>query len=474
MLELFRRHVAEASRRVVHRSQQHAGERQGHVVGRGDPPAPFVVLGTEHAFLGEEVRPGAVEASGTVGAMQVEHQPVPGGAGHHAVEEGDHFLVVAVHEVDLDALDAHVAIPREDFVHARFQRLPVRPHPDADAALARVFDHRGQVQLRYRAQDVGLRVVQAVAEAAHVPAVVDQHVLQLQRRGVVDVALDRRGVHARVRHVRGQATRPPVPGGLAGADPGRVLDRGGRVEAGDQVGFDQRAGTVAEHQHAPGGQVAAVGDLGTRQAHRDAAFVQARRQARFHAQASVAAAAQVQAGEPVQVRFGDGEAGVAVAGAADQRQLDQVHRPQLRGGEPVVLALVAGAEGAEVEHPAGVVAREQEAGQVLLHHQVAARGQRHAVAQRDAVVVGAQDHAQGAAVGVGQVHFELAVVVARAAGLAGHQFVGAVVAAAARVDHAQPAIQPVIRPPLHAQRRGQQHRLAVPFHRVRRAAFAIQ
>jgi hypothetical protein len=135
------------------------------------------------------------------------------------LEERDHLLVVAVHEVDLDALDPHRLVLREHRVHPRFQRTPVRPYPDADAALPRMVDQHRQVELRDRAGDVGFGIEATIAGAAHVPAVVDQHVLQLQCCGMVDVAPDRRGVHAGIRHVRRHAAGPPVPRGPARLDP---------------------------------------------------------------------------------------------------------------------------------------------------------------------------------------------------------------------------------------------------------------
>ena len=69
-----------------------------------------------------------------------------------------------------------------------------------------------------------------------VPAAVDQHVFEAVGAGEVDVVLHRRRVHAGLEgHVLGEASGPPVPGGLAGLDPGGVGDGAGRIEVQDEV-----------------------------------------------------------------------------------------------------------------------------------------------------------------------------------------------------------------------------------------------
>lgn len=59
--------------------------------------------------------------------MQIHQQFVFGGLGEQAVVEVHHLLVVAVHEVDLDAFDAELLIPRKRLVHVRIQCAPMRP-----------------------------------------------------------------------------------------------------------------------------------------------------------------------------------------------------------------------------------------------------------------------------------------------------------------------------------------------------------
>src|SRR5690606_22153860 len=158
---------------------------------------------------------------------------------------------------------------------------------------------------------------------------------------------------------------------------------------------------------------------------------------------------------------GDGEGGRALAGGADQRQVEQVVRTDARGIDRIELALVAGAETAEVERVAGIVSREQEAGQVLVDHQVAARRARQAVAQGDTIVVGAHYHAEHVAVRTGQVDLQLAVVVAAFARLAGDPFVALVRPGAAAGDHAQRLADLHVAGQAHAKRRGRDHRPAV-------------
>ena len=68
-------------------------------------------------------------------AVQVEHQPVSGGRFGSTVIEGGHQLVVAVHEVYLEALDTHLRIVFADPLHITVES-PV-PGPEDDAYVFR-------------------------------------------------------------------------------------------------------------------------------------------------------------------------------------------------------------------------------------------------------------------------------------------------------------------------------------------------
>jgi hypothetical protein len=93
-----------------------------------------------------------------LGAVQVDHQMVLAGLGQQAVVEVDHLLVVAVHEVDLDPLQAPLFIERQGLVHLGVHRLPVGPDPQPDLALGGVGDQARHVDLGDGLGEVGARL----------------------------------------------------------------------------------------------------------------------------------------------------------------------------------------------------------------------------------------------------------------------------------------------------------------------------
>src|SRR3954468_443868 len=140
--------------------------------------------------------------------------------------ELDHLLVVAVHEINLDALDAESLVKWEGFVHLVSYQSPVQPDEDADVLRARVRDEPRQIYFGDRLRDVGLEVHPlAVAREMAVPARVNQHVLKPHRGRQVYVSLHRRVVHPGCERCPfNDLAGPPVPGSLAGPDPGSVAD----------------------------------------------------------------------------------------------------------------------------------------------------------------------------------------------------------------------------------------------------------
>ena len=68
---------------------------------------PLALLQSVHALEVHHVWPGALESRGLESSVEIDHQVIArGGFGCTAVEI-NHGLVVAVHKVDLEALDAH-------------------------------------------------------------------------------------------------------------------------------------------------------------------------------------------------------------------------------------------------------------------------------------------------------------------------------------------------------------------------------
>ena len=415
--------MAETARRVVDRSQDHAGKGQGDVVGGGDALAPLVVFRAHHRFLGQVVRVGPDQSVGRVGAMQVDHQLVPGRCGQQLVEVVHHFLVGAVHEVDLDALDAPLLVGGQGFFHLPVQLLPLHPQPYAYAFVLGVIEDGGQVHGGNRLQQV--RAGLAGECGAFMPAGIDQDVFQPQCRGEVDVGLVGVGVHAGIGdgHL---VVVPPVPCGFAGLDPAGVLDLRGLTQGGDQGGFHQLTGTVAHHDHAPRRTHAICTHVGAHGGFFQPihATVEAWRQADVHAQPAVTATAKPGAGIVAHVGFGQGESGLANTGLAHQRRVVEVVLADARSLYGVEFTFMAVGEFPQVESMAGVIASKAEARGFILDGeglQACLCGQE--ITQGHAVIVDAhhQLQVQLALVVAGELERAGVVVIGDIPGLASEQ-----------------------------------------------------
>ena len=188
----------------------------------------------------------------------------------------------------------------------------------------------------FRLRDV--RVVRRTAAGARVqaPALVDHHVLEARARREVDVLLDGRHVGAALVGRRQIGTRPPVPRGLARLDP-RGIERRIRIQIADEIGLDELAELVAQHDHAPRRARAVRADRGSRD---QRAIVEPARNARLHARPAVTAPAEIQAAVVAQVRLADGER--ILRRAAHQRQIVVVVLADAARLDRIELAFVAG------------------------------------------------------------------------------------------------------------------------------------
>src|SRR5205085_11922890 len=99
------RGIQHCAGRVVHRTEKHAGKGQGDVMlwlGFGAPFAPF------HAstpFAADHVGPGPGHGYLALPSMKInQHLPL-GGLAASLVVEIDQLLIVALHEINFDALD---------------------------------------------------------------------------------------------------------------------------------------------------------------------------------------------------------------------------------------------------------------------------------------------------------------------------------------------------------------------------------
>ena len=129
--------------------------------------------------------------------------------------EGDHLLVVPLHEIDLDAFDSPALIGVEDLVQARLDMLPVRPQQQADTLVGRIFGPAPAYRWRVRTSDVRPGVGLAAWPGVQRPAGIDQEVGEPRCRGEIDESAVT--IHARL--FAGGRPGPPVPRGQARLHP---------------------------------------------------------------------------------------------------------------------------------------------------------------------------------------------------------------------------------------------------------------
>ena len=176
--------------------------------------------------------------------MDVERQPVRGGRLGQPVDPLDGQLVVAVDEVDLEALDAQCRVVGARLLELGVEHVGHGPQDEAHAPLVGVAHQLGKVDGRDRRHHVAaLRVG---------PPLVEHDVLQTVRRREVDVGLVGARVDPRFEVDVGQApVVPPLPRHLAGLDPRAVGDAALGAERIDQIVGRQLAGLVGHGHDAP-------------------------------------------------------------------------------------------------------------------------------------------------------------------------------------------------------------------------------
>ena len=220
--------VLHGARRVVHRAAEHTQVGNGDiVVGLVVDGAlvvarfPLRVLHAFHPLEVDDVRKGTLDARG-LQSVVVDDELVAGSCLGNAIAGTYDLLVVAIEEVDLEALDAHVGIVLHDRLELSHGGVgvvahhvaPAAPQDDAHAAFTSVGHQLGYV-------DFGVEILDKRLAAA--PALVNDDVLQTVLLCEVDVVFIGRGVHARLEaDARQVGVVPPVPRHLAGTNPGGV------------------------------------------------------------------------------------------------------------------------------------------------------------------------------------------------------------------------------------------------------------
>ena len=208
------RGVAHRPLRVVHRTGHLTDERNGHVVGHliHRRVAPLHLFKPVHTLEVHDIRVGALESGRLVGTVEVHQQVVFGAHLGRPAEPVGHRLVVAIHEIHLEALDAHLGVVSADILHILRKRPPASPEDDAHTAPGGIRNQFGEVNLRHLQHEV--------VGIFHCPSLVENHILDAVLRSEVDVVAVGFVIDAGLEIHTLQVPRvPPFPGDLTGPYP---------------------------------------------------------------------------------------------------------------------------------------------------------------------------------------------------------------------------------------------------------------
>ena len=209
--------VSHRSRCEIHLSCHHSDVWEGDVVERhiilGFRPAAF--FHTEDTLVVEDVRIGAVQAVWLVDAVQVEDEMMLGGAGSQAFHHFDGGLVVAVHKIHLESLDAHISIGLADGFQVLVHHVEDCPEHDIHALALTIFYELRQLDIVYWFQNTSLFRV--------VPSFIEDDVFQTMIMSKIYIILVSFEIDARLEvHTFQIPVVPPVPSHLARFDPGSI------------------------------------------------------------------------------------------------------------------------------------------------------------------------------------------------------------------------------------------------------------
>ena len=453
----------ECAGRVVHRTAQQAREGEHHRMRRGIAVAPGVPLHAAGPLARHHVGPRTADAAILDGLVGVDRHAV-------ARRRLDHLLVVA-HAVlagetagvaRLEVVHPVVRIPGHRLLELPFvvgdvaARLVVAD--DFDAPLGGIARHLIHVEV-----GIGPREVERLAAAPALPAFVpplEQHPLDVVRRGEVDVALGilGRGAVAFVHRpaLDPEVHAPPDADVLHRTNPARVLDFAGFVQVENQPRINQPHRLVGQLHRTPR----------RREAARRAGLRAVGQRSQLRLEAERRGAQQRHLGEVVERRLVDAA----------------VVPPHVEGGRRIGIGQLAERQmavkqfvGLEVGRygPRVAVGGKAELGPLVGNGERIGVGDFVFVAEADAVVEEAEAHREPRAGVVRQADGHLVAVVAHllvlAPGLAPLLVDGAALDAAdaeARIEHCLAAPE--------AEGRGKQQLLTVGKQRVAHAPAGIE
>ena len=221
--------VGEGARRVVHRSDDIAGEGQRGVMGSrllGERTYVVVPLGTIHGLGGEQVGIGALPAAGDGGTVEVDQQMMLG----RTLQEIDAVvhvhLVIAREEIDFHTSYTNLLAPGELlFAVLGLVESVLRRGSTINPAHRRVVPDEG-----FDAFRLGIvhRILNGIAVFHGVPLGIDEHIGKMQFDRHIDVFLDD------VIVVRAMVIGPVDPRHHAGMNPVDIVELTGFGDVGDE------------------------------------------------------------------------------------------------------------------------------------------------------------------------------------------------------------------------------------------------
>ena len=240
------RGVAHGALRVVHRPGQCADEWYRYVVGHliHRRLAPLHLFEPVHTLVVYHVGVCARQAGGLVCAVEVDQQAVSCCRARNIVAEAHHAAVVAVHEVDLESLDAHLREVAAYPLDVAVERPVTRPEYDAHAALRGVVDEHSEIYFWHYLPEIG--------STLDAPTLVEDYILDARPCCEVYIificiVVDSR---AEVDAVDAPCV-PPVPSHLARFDPRYIVQTTLRGQTPHDVAVGQLTILVGYGHHAP-------------------------------------------------------------------------------------------------------------------------------------------------------------------------------------------------------------------------------
>ena len=243
---------------VVHRSRCLTDERNLGVVLHLIPccGSPFQLLQSCHTLEVEHIGISSVESCGLESTVEVDQQVILGThVGGTLVELSDN-LVVAIHEINLEALDAYLAVVLAHMLHIAVEGVVACPQNQPHIPCLGILHQHGQVDVRHHLEEVGLTV--------HCPTFVEDDILNAVLGGEINIILVGIVVDACFEVHAGEVpVIPPVPCHLAGLNPAKVLYLAGLAQKIAQVVHSQVGTVLGHHGNAPGqdGELVHLGDI---------------------------------------------------------------------------------------------------------------------------------------------------------------------------------------------------------------------